>query len=206
MPNRIIILSVEADKHDSLVEALGKREYIRVISMDRHSRRHMTECPCCSRRLSKESSFTISDNMITYLISVVEKMTVTKTVVLVNKDNPITALSPIEHVRCVEVDPMIISRAEALGLLKTFIDGCRLTHYVSTTGLEFLSGEKPAAPSTVFVLDGEIVERSGELLIENVKFKDEIQKGTITRNAAKAVKSLPEYVMNFVVNGQMSLI
>lgn len=206
MPGRILILDVDADKYDGIVEALRKRPSVRVVSMDREARKGLRECPACNRKLSKESSFTLDEKIVDSLIKIAEKMRVAKTVVLVNEDNPLAALSSVEHERCVEIDPVVIYRAEILGLLKPFLDGSRNTHYITTAGLEFLSGEKPASPCTMFVLDGEVVETSGELAIENVKFKDVHRAGSVARDGARTVKAIPEHVMSFVANGQMSLI
>jgi hypothetical protein len=206
MSSRVLILDVDADKYDGIVEALSKKSSVRVVSIDREARKHLRECPACHRKLAKESSFTIDEKLVDALIKVAEKMRVAKTVVLVNEDNPKSSLSSLEHDRCVEVDATIIHRAETLGLLKPFMDGARLTYYISATGLDFLSGEKPASPCTMFVLDGEVVETSGELLIENVKFKDVHRAGSVARDGARSVKAIPQHVMNFVINGQMSLI
>jgi hypothetical protein len=100
----------------------------------------------------------------------------------------------------------MVLRAEALGLLKSFQDGSRLSYFITAAGLAFMSGEAPAKPCTMVTLDGEIIEVSGELAIENVKFKEQIKGDTARRLAAKAVKALPDSVTNFVTNGQMSLI
>lgn len=206
MSSRILILDVDVDKYDGIVEALAKRQSIRVVSMDREARKHLRECPACHRKLSKESSFTLDEKIVDALIKIAEKMRVAKTVVIINDDNPISGISTVEHERCVEIDQMVIHRAVTLGLLKSFRDGARLTHYVTAMGLEFLSGEKPASPCTMFVLDGDVVETSGELTIENVKFKDMHRAGSVARDGARAVKAIPEHVMSFVTSGQMSLI
>jgi hypothetical protein len=206
MQGRMLILDVDADKYEGIVEALRKKPSVRIVSMDREARKSLTDCPACGKKLGKEKSFTIDDLFVESLTKIVEKMRVSKTVVLVNKDNPISALSPIEHPRCVEIDPATIFRAETLGLIKQFVDGARLTHFVTATGMDFLSGEKPASPSTMYILDGEVVETSGELAIENVKFKDAIKASSVTKDAARAVKALPDHVMSFVTKGQMSLI
>ena len=206
MAGRILILDVDEDKYDGVVDALRKRPSIRVVSMDRDARKHLAKCPACHRKLSKESSFTIDEKIVDALILVAGKMRVAKTVVVVNEDNPISSLSSVEHERCVEIDPIVLHRAVTLGVLKSFMDGARLTHYVTTMGLDFLSGEKPASPCTMYVLDGEIVETSGELTIDNVKFKDGHRASSVARDGARAVKALPEHVMSFVTNGQMSLI
>jgi hypothetical protein len=206
MSSRILILNVDNDNYDSLVEALLKRHYISVVPIDREGRKRLSVCPVCNHKLKKEASFTIDEHIVDAMIKIVEKMRYTKTVLLVNKENPQAGYSTVEHERCVEVDPVVIYRAETLGLLKPFLDGSRKTHYVTTAGLEFLSGEKPASPCTMFVLDGEVVETSGQLVIEDVKFKDAHRGGSVARDAARVVKALPESVMSFVINGQMSLI
>lgn len=206
MSSRILILDVDAEKYDGIVEALRKKPSVRVVSMDREARKHLRECPACHRKLAKESTFVIDEKIVDALIRVTQGMRVSKTVVLVNEDNPKSSLSSMEHERCVEVDAVVAQRAVTLGLLKSFTDGARLTHYVSLAGLEFLSGEKPASPCTMFVLDGEVVETSGEMLIESVKFKDTHRATSVARDGARAVKALPQHVMEFVTNGQMSLI
>jgi hypothetical protein len=206
MSSRTLILDVDVDKYDGIVEALSKRPSVRVVSMDREARRHLRECPACHRKLAKESSFTLDEKIVDALIRVAQKMKVSKTVVLVNEDHPKSGLSTVEHERCVEVDAVVVHRAMTLGLLSSFMDGARLTHYVSAAGLGFVSGEKPASPCTIYVLDGEIVEVSGELAIENVKFKDVHRSGSVARDGARAVKALPDNVLSFVNNGQMSFI
>ena len=206
MSSRILILDVDEDKYDGLVDALVKRSHIRVVPMDREGRKVLIDCPCCKRKLSKESSFTINEQVVHALLRIVEKMRLTKTVILVNKDNPKAAFSTVEHERCVEADPAVIYRAETLGLLRPFLDGSRRTHFVTSAGLKFLSGESPASPCTMVVLDGEVVDTGGELAIEDVKFKDAHRGGLVARDAARAVKALPDGVVSFVVNGQMSLI
>lgn len=206
MSRRIIVLDVEADKHDGLVDALCKRPYIHFIPMDREARRQLVHCPACKHKLSKETSFTLNEQVVDSLLKIVDKMKVAKTVILVNKDNPLSRIPPVEHERCVEVDPLVVFRAETLGLLKAFVDGSRPAYYVTMAGIDFLSGERPASPCTMCVLDGEVVELSGEMMIENVKFKDVHRAGSVARDAARAVKALPESVMSFVTSGQMSLI
>jgi hypothetical protein len=206
MPSRILILEVDDDKYDGLVVALVKRPHIRVIGMDREGRKAHSDCPCCKRKLSKESTFTINDHMVSSLISVAQKMAIAKTVILVNKENPISALPSVEADRCVEVDPITIFRAMALGLLRQFTDGSRATHFVSAAGLLFLSGEKPAAPCSVTTLDGDVLDTSGEILIDGVKFKDPAKGRETCRLASRVTADIPDSVMNFVINGQMSLI
>lgn len=203
---RILILEVDEDKHDGFVEAIAKRPFIKVVSMEREARKALTDCPCCKKRLSKESAFTINDHMIEALTAIAEKMTIAKSVLIVNKEHPITAISAIERVRCIDIDPLMVLRAEALGLIKSFQDGSRPSYFITAAGLAFMSGEAPAKPCTMVTLDGEIVELSGELAIENVKFKEPIKGDTARRLAAKAAEELPDSVKNFVTNGQMSLI
>ena len=112
MSKRILILDVDSDKYDALVDALGKRPYLRVVPMDRSGRKLLSDCPCCRRKLSKESTFVINDLMVDSLIRVLAKMALSKSVILVNKDHPASSVPPIQAELCVEVDPVTIFRAE----------------------------------------------------------------------------------------------
>jgi hypothetical protein len=202
----LLILDVDADKYDSVVDAMKKRSSIRILSMDREGRKKFVDCPCCGKRLSREQSFTINDQFIECLTQIAQKMTVDKTVIAIFEGMSLMSISPVERERCVVLDEKMVKRAEILGLVKSFVDGMKTTYFVTAAGIDFLKGEKPASPSTIVTLDGEVVETSGELLLDNVKFKDAIHGDTIKRNARDAVKRIPERVMEFVVNGQMSLI
>jgi hypothetical protein len=202
----LLILDVDADKYESTVEALKKRPSIRVVSMDREGRKKFVDCPCCSKRLSREQSFTVNGQFIECLTQIAQKMTIDKTVIPLFDGSSLMAISPIERDRCLILDEKTVKRAETLGLVRSFVDGMKTTYYVTAAGLGFLSGEKPAAPSTIVTLDGEVVETTGELLLDNVKFVDAIHGETIKRNARDSVKRIPERVMEFVVNGQMTLI
>lgn len=203
---RTLILQVEDDKHDGLVEALKKRPSIHIVSLDREGRKKFRDCPCCNRRLARESSFTINEPFVECLTTIAGKMSIAKTVILVFEGMSFATIPPVEQERCAVVDETMAVRAETLGLIKPFLDGARKTHFVTAAGIEFLRGEKPASPSTIVTLEGEVVETSGEILLDNVKFKDTIRGEDAKRRARDAVKRIPESVMNFVINGQMSLI
>lgn len=205
MTYKIVILEVPEDKCAGIVDAMLKRSYT-VHVMDREGRKKLIDCPGCKRKLAKEISFTINDYFIDALTMIAAKMSVAKTVIITNSENPRDSIPPVEYPRCVDVEPAMVFRAEALGLVKRFQDGARMTHFVTPAGLAFLKGEQAAKPCTVVTLDGEVVETSGEITIESVKFKNEIRAGTLKRAALDAVKAIPEQHMNFVVNGQMSLI
>jgi hypothetical protein len=204
VPSKIIILEVPEDKSDAIIEAMQKRSYT-VHVMDREGRRKLVDCPGCRRKLAKESSFTINADFVEYLTAIVKKMAKFKTVIILPMDK-LKTVSPLEHDRCVILSEKMQPRAEHLGLVRSFTDGSRQTYFATAQALAFLNGEKPAAPCTVVTLDGEVVEKSGEILLDNIKFVDTITGDNIKRNARDAVKNLPEHVMNFVINGQMSLI
>lgn len=205
MPTKIVVLEVPEDKCDDFVQAMQKRLYP-VHVMDREGRKKLVDCPGCRRKLSKESTFTINDQLIECMTAIATKMSVAKTVIAIFEGMSLSAITPIEHERCAVLDERMVKRAETLGLVSSFPDGSRTTYYVTAAGIYFLNGEKPASPSTIVTLDGELVETYGEVLLDNVKFKDTIRGDTIKRNAREAVKRIPERVMNFVINGQMSLI
>jgi len=205
MASKIVILEVPDDKCDGLIDAMQKRSYT-VHVLDRDGRKKLVDCPACNHKLSREKTYTIDDGFVEVLTKIAKKMVVAKTVIVTNKNNPMTAIPPIEYPRCVEIDQTMMFRAETFGMVKRFQDGNRLTHYVTAAGLSFLSGEKPASPCTVVTLDGDVVETSGELALENVDYENEIRAGTLKRDAQDAVEEIPEHVMKFVINGQMSLI
>jgi len=205
MSAKIIFLEVPEDKCDNFLDAMMKRGWP-VHILDREGRKKLVDCPGCKRKLSKESAFTINDYFVDYLTMIAAKMSIAKTVIVTNSDNPRDSIPPAEHPRCVDIPPPMIFRAEAMGLIKRFQDGDRVTYFVTSAGLSFLNGEQAAKPCTVVTLDDEVVETYGELGIDGVKFKNEIRAGTLKRAAMDAVKAIPEQHMNFVINGQMSLI
>ena len=206
MPTRTLILEIEADKYDGFVKALAARPHIQVISMEREARKNLVNCPCCDRKLSKESTFTINEDMVDALTRIVQKMSIAKTVIIVNKENPASLVPPIEAERCVELSPLMVFRAQALALIAPFLDGSRPTYFVTSAGLSFLSGEAPASPCSITTLDDEIVETGGVVAIDAVKFKDSMRSTAAIRLASMAVEALPASVANFVTNGQMNLI
>lgn len=206
MPGKMLIVEVDDDKYSSTVEALSKRSYIKILSMDREGRKAFSVCPCCNKKLTKEHSFSINESFVESLVKIAEKMSVSKTVVVINKENPASSVPAMELERSVEVDSQFISRAVSLGLVEQFMDGNRTTYFVTSAGLSFLLAENPASPSTMVTLDGEVIELSGKLMIGDVKFKDQVKGSKILIYAARAVESMPESVRNFVRNGQMDLI
>lgn len=204
MDRKVVIFSVDADKADGLVSALEKRDYITVVSMDRESRKRFRDCPCCKRRLAKEVLFTINDKLLHEMLRLLRGMTIAKTVILVNKDNPISDIPHVERERCVEFDPKMLWRAEILGLVKPFIDGTRKTYF--TDAMEFLINEEAHSPSYMVTIDGEVVETGGSAFLDEVKFKDEQSKTTLKRELRVAVGAIPESTITFVTKGQMSLV
>jgi hypothetical protein len=203
---RQIIIEIEDDKYDSFIEVIKKRPYIKHVSMSREDRRLIVNCPCCKQKLSRETSFVINEKMIDSLSSIVEKMRIAKTVILTNRENPLSLIAPIELERCVEVDLKTIVRCKILGLLQEFQDGSKITHFVTSKGIKFLTGESPAAPCLIITIDDEVIETSGEIMIDQVKFKDDIKRSSALHSSLSSVKMIPEYVMSFVTSGQMSFV
>lgn len=204
MSTKTVILEVEESKAQSLVDALGKRDYISVVSMDRDGRKRFRDCPCCGKRLSKEVSFTVNEKLLQAMLGVVQRMSVAKSVILVNKDNPIELMPEVEKKRCVEFDAKLLGRAETLGLLTPFVDGARKTHF--TKALDFLVGAESHEPSTMVTLDGEVLETSGAIAFDEVKFKDDSSRDRLKKEFRRAVDAIPSSTITFVEKGQMSLV
>ena len=201
-----VVLEVAVEKAPELVSALSKRDYINVVNLDRAEKKRRKVCPCCGHKFPREVVYMVTCEIVEALLSVVYKMKVSKSVVLVNKDNSIDLLPEYERSRCVEMPDRVAQRAMALGLLQPFQDGSRLTHFVTGTGIAFLVNKEPLSPSTLVVSHGEIVEQSGSMMIEDVKFKDRIRHDKFLREARRVIAELPKAVMEFVEKGQMSLV
>lgn len=204
MATRTVILEVEESRADGLIDALTKRDYISLVSMDREGRKRFRDCPCCHKRLSKEVSYTINEKMLDAMLAMVQKMSVAKSVVLVNRENPMEMLPDAEKPRAVEFDHRMLERAEVLGLVTSFMDGNRKTYF--TKALDFFLGAEAHKPSTMVTLDGEVVETSGVIVFDDVKLKDENRRNRLKREFREAVKAIPESTMTFIEKGQMTLV
>jgi hypothetical protein len=204
MAKRTVILSVDEDKAQGLIDALGTRDHIEVLPMDREGRKRFRDCPCCNRKLSKEITYTINETMIIAMLRVLEKMEISKTVILTNKDTIYSSLPDIEKDRCTEFDLRLLDKAKTLGLLKPFIDGSRETYF--TDALDFFSNEEAHSPSYMITLDGEVVETGGSMFFDAVKLKDEKSRDRIKREFRDALKKIPKETITFVKNGQLSLV
>lgn len=204
MATRTIIFEVEESRADGLVQALTKRDYISLISLDREGRKRFRDCPACHKRLSKEVSYTINEKMLDAMLAMIRKMSVAKSVVLVNKENPMEMLPEAEKPRAVEFDDRLLERAEVLGLVTPFMDGNRKTYF--TKALDFFLSAEAHKPSTMVTLDGEVVETSGVIVFDDVKLKNENRRDKLKREFREAIKAIPESTITFVEKGQMSLV
>lgn len=201
---RTVVLSVEESKIEGLLEALMKRPYITVVSMDREGRKRLRTCPCCNEKVKKERSFTIDEKLLSAMFGVLEAMSISKTVILTNKENPIGDIAQVEHARCVEFDVSLLRRAETLGLLKPFIDGVRKTYF--TDAMDFFLNEESHSPAVMVTIQGEVVETSGSVFFDEVKLKDEKSRDRLKREFRDAIKKIPESTITFVESGQLSLV
>lgn len=204
MAKTTIILSVDEGKASGLVSALGKRDYIDVISLDREGRKKLRDCPACHKQLSKERKHVIDDKLLGPMLGLVRKMAISKTIILTNKENPYENIPPVEQERCQEFEMRLLRKAEALGLVTSFMDGSRKTYF--TDALPFLLNEESHSPSYMITLDGEVVETGGSVFLDEVKFNNDTQKDRLKKDLRKAVESIPDSTVTFVKNGQMSLV
>jgi len=201
---RTVVLNVEESKVEGLLEALIKRPYIAVVSMDREGRKRLRTCPCCNEKVRKEISFTINEKLLHAMLGVIRGMSISKTVILTNKDTLLEDVPPVEHARCVEFESTLLKKAEALGLLKPFIDGARKTYF--TDALDFFLNEESYSPSVMVTLQGEVVETSGSMFFDEIKIKDEKFRDKIKREFRDAIRAIPDSTITFVKSGQLSLV
>ena len=90
--------------------------------------------------------------------------------------------------------------------MKQFQDGSRLTYFVTSSAIEFLGGKISLSPSEAIVCGGDIIDRFGETMLDDVKFKDRVRKDRLQKDARKAIAGLTKAVLEFVEKGQMSLV
>lgn len=206
MAKRTLIIEVATDRAEELIAALSKRPYIRILSLDRRQRKEMGSCPACNRQFTKESIVSVNAEMLGFLVNMLRRMKIAKSVVLVNKRNPVDKVPLQERERAVPFPAPLAEKAELLGLISKCYDGSTETHYVTNRGLSFLNGDTALRPSKLIVADGKILEQDGELLVENVRFSDRIDHDKLLREAKMAIKELPERVREFIKSGQTTLI
>lgn len=204
MAKQIVILRVDEDRAQGLIDALSTRDHIEIVTMDREGRKRFRDCPACKRKLAKEMIHPINEKMLNALLGVVKKMSVAPSVVLVNKENPLDSIPPVERDRTCEFDLKLLGWAETLGLLTPFTDGNRQTYF--TQALGFLSNEVSHSPSYLVSIDGEVAETGGSAFFDEVKFKDNAVRDRLKRDFREAIKAIPKSTITFVEKGQMSLV
>jgi len=201
---RTIILQVQEDKADGLLEALGKRPYIEATVMDRDERKRLRTCPCCAQVLKKEVTFSINEKLMMAMLDLLRAMSKSKSVILVNKHNPIENIPAIEREICSEFNSKLLMAAEVLGLVKPFVDGSRKMYF--TDALDFFLNEERHSPATLITLNDEVIETSGAMFFDEVKLKDEKTRDRLRREFRDAIRAIPESTITFVKNGQLSLV
>ena len=205
MPKKIpILLEVDAHRALDLVAALRQRDYINIIDLSREERKARKNCPACGHKFPREVTYRVTDEMVEALVRVVSKMRVAKSVVLINKATSRASLPPHEVKRATSFNDTLLKKAEVLGLIKAFQDGGRLTYFATAQTLALFSG-KPINPSIAVIAGGEVIERSGELLLDEFKFKDRVTGDKLVRAARDAAAALSQSTVEFVMSGQMSL-
>lgn len=201
---RTLVLTVDSERADELIIALRKRDYISVVELTRDERKSRRDCPACKQKLTRERIYTVDEAMCRAMLSVVIMMKTAKSVILVNDRSPKDRQPPVEQTRCVEMRPVLIERAEILGLIAPFQDGSRHTHFITQRGLEFFLAKDELAP--VVVLGGKVIATMDPIKLEEVKFKDRIRRDIFIKEIRRAIRELPSAVIEFVQRGQMSLI
>jgi len=202
---KVFVLEVDEDKAASLIEALSARSFLSVYTLDRETRKAHKSCPCCGKRLSKEVVVDLGEDLLRELLRIVKAMQVSKSVILVNKDNPKDRLPPGEFDRCLEMSPLVVTRLEDLGLIRSFQDGARKTYHVSAQALSFLQTGGAYSPAFAVYVDKVLVDKGGSVAIEDLSFKL-VSAGRFRKEAFDLVDQLPERIVGFVMTGQIPLV
>ena len=82
-----LLLAVNSERAADLRSALEKREYIKIVELDRETRKKLAECPACRRKFSRETTYTITEELVESLAIMLAGMRQSKSVVIINKKN-----------------------------------------------------------------------------------------------------------------------
>jgi SOS-response transcriptional repressor LexA len=200
-----LLLAVNSERAADLRAALEKREYIRIVELDRDTRKKLEGCPACGRKFNRETTYTITEELIESLGIMLAGMRHAKSVVIINKKNHLKDVILAERPRAVEVPPAILKRAIFLELVEQYIDGEQDTYFVTAKGLSLLDGGT-VTPSTVVVVNDQIIDTSGSMKIEQVRFRNIVRHEILIKSLKRLIRELPSEVRDFVVGNQMPLI
>jgi len=206
MKRETFIIEVDAGRAEDLKDALSKRDYIDIVTLTRDERKKRKSCPLCKRKFSREIIYYVSEPVLEGLLAMLEKHAIAKSLVITNKKRRADRLPPVELERAVEFGYLAFERAKHLGLVAEFMDGSRETHFLTSAAFSFLSEKAPLSPGTVVLLDGEVVDSFGEITLEGVRFKDRVYRDRVLRQIKRALKNVPKHVVEFIEQGQMSLV
>lgn len=200
-----LLLAVNSERAADLRSALEKREYIRFVELDRETRKKLTACPACKRKFNREITYTITEELVEALAAMVDGMRRAKSVVVINKKNHLKDVVLHERPRAVEVPPAILRRAMFLELIEHFLDGEQDTYFVTAKGLDFLGGET-VSPSTVVIVNDQIIDSSGSMKIEQVRFRNIVRHEMLIKSVKRLMRELPSEVRDFAAGKQMPLL
>lgn len=205
---RVVLLQVDEERADELIDALAKRSFVKIISLDRETRKALGSCPVCERKFGKELLVTVNEELFWMIDGIISRMLQSgaKSVVVVPDEKSASDLVEVEKRRAVICSPDAMARATRLGLLAEIQDGRYKTHYPTQACLDFFSNSAPLAPSKIVIADGKVIERHGTMTVEHVKFKDQIIRDRMLRDIKRKIDGLSERVKIFVRTGQMPLI
>lgn len=198
---RVVLLEIAEARADELLSALSKRDYLKVVALDRNK-----PCPLCSHKFSPPQKVVVTQDLLAHLIAIAEKMTHFKSLVLTNQKLRADDVSVHEKPRCLEVPHKYVLHAEVLELVKSYVDGRITVHHLTEKGMRFLLGES-VSPSKVILIEGKIesVDKT-PVSMEQVKFKDRIDRDKLVTRAKMVIGQWPIGIRGFVEKGQVSLL
>lgn len=203
---RYILLEVSESKAKDLIDALTKRNYLRLINLDNIDDRRLFEaCPVCDEDLSKEWHVTITETILEGCLSLLQKMETYKSIVLYHKSF-LEEVRPIDAARSLKFHARQLFAAKLLGIIGHFKDGTQDTFYITDKGIRFMRGDVALSPCNLVVVNNKVITADGTMMIEETKRKDSIKFNNLLTNIRKAIDNLPIEVLNFVRSGQVSLL
>lgn len=206
MNKKYILLEVPSERAPDLIEALTKRDYIKVISLKTEERKRLGECPFCKGKFKREVVCSLNVEMLQCMTAVAKAMKKAKVAVLADDEEGFGLLPAYNQERGVIFPQALLDRAMWLGLIGSVMEGPIKVHFLTETALSFMGGKAPLKPSKVTIYAGEMIASEGELNIDQVRGDDLALRDRVVLDAQLSIKGMPKAVLEFIEKRQMTLL